>query len=99
MCTTAHEPLYKPIELKIDVDGRTVQLRVPGLIDTEVEALKNPVTGDEHRARIDLPFGKEFQQAEVASGTTKATGAVGLEFANSHAHLVDNQITSKGVRN
>lgn len=97
MCTTVHEPLYKTIELDIDVGNRTARLKVPGLIEAEVESLKNPVTGDEHRARIDLPFGKEFQQAEVGSGSTKATGAIGLEFTDSHAHLVENQITSKGV--
>jgi hypothetical protein len=56
----------------------------------------NPVTGMAHRARIDLPFGKEYHQAEVASGTTRASGAVTLNFRNTHAHLVDNAMTSSG---
>ncbi len=97
MCTTVHEPLYKLIELEIDLKGRTAKLNVPGLVDTAVEPLKNPVTGAEHQAQIGLPFGKEFHQAEVASGTTKATGTIALEFANSHAHLVENRLTSSGV--
>ena len=54
------------------------------------------MTGAEHRARIDLPLGKEYHLAEVASGTTRATGAVPLRFANRHAHLVYNAMTSKG---
>jgi hypothetical protein len=33
---------------------------------------------------------------EVASGTTKATGAVPLRFSNKHAHLVYNAMTAKG---
>ena len=97
MCTAVHEPLFKPIEIDIDIEARTARLRVPGLIDTTVEPIKHPVTGAAHRARIDLPAGKEFNLAEVASGTTKATGAVPLEFDNSHAHLVENRFTSRGL--
>jgi hypothetical protein len=77
--------------------GRTARLNVPGLLDTAVEPLKNPVSGAEHRARIDLPMGKEFRIAEVASGTTKATGVVPLDFANSHAHFADSTFSSDGI--
>jgi hypothetical protein len=98
MCAKVHEPLTKPIELIADLEKRTAKLRVPGLIDTTVEPIKNPVTGAEHRARIDLPMGKEFHLAEVASGSTKATGAVPLEFTKSHAHLVHNTMSSTGPR-
>jgi hypothetical protein len=96
MCPKAHEPIFKPISLEINVDGRTAQLRVPGLLESTIEPIKNPVSGMEHRARIDLPFGKEFHHAEVASGTTRATGAVPLDFAKKHAHLVYNAMTSNG---
>jgi hypothetical protein len=98
MCTTVHPPLFRPIDLIADVEGRTARLSVPGLIDTTVEPIRNPVTALEHRARIDLPFGKEFHHAEVASGTTSATGAVPLSFSRSHAHLVSNAMTSAGPR-
>ncbi len=97
MCDTVHEPLFKTIEMEIDMAGRTARLNVPGLLDTAVEPLKNPVSGAEHRARIDLPMGKEFQIAEVASGTTKATGDVPLDFANSHAHFADSTFSSDGI--
>lgn len=97
MCATVHEPVVAPIELEVDMDKRIARLRVPGLIDTSVEPIKNPITGAEHRARIDLPMGKEFHLAEVAKGTTKGTGAVPLSFENSHAHIVNNVTTSSGV--
>ena len=97
MCATVHEPLFAAIELEIDVEARTARLSIPGVVESTAEPLKNPVTGAEHRARIDLPFGKEFTLAEVASGTTTATGAVPLEFRNSHAHFVDNRFTSHGL--
>ena len=97
MCSTWHEPIFSKIELSVDIDGRTAQLKVPGLVETSLEPLKNPVSGAEHRARIDLPMGKEFFIAEVAKGATKATGAVPLEFANSHAHIAQGVITSIGL--
>lgn len=97
MCTTVHETLFKPIDLQINLEERTARLRVPGLIDAEVEPIVNAVTGAKHRARIDLPMGKEFHFAEVARGQTRASGAVPLEFTNSHAHLVHNTMTSGGV--
>ena len=96
MCPTMHAPLFAPIELAIDVAGRSARLRVPDLVETAIQPIKNPVTGAEHRARIDLPLGKEYQLAEVASGTTRATGAVPLRFAHKHAHLVYNALTSRG---
>ncbi len=97
MCTTVHEPVFSPMELAIDVAGRTARFVVPGLVETSIEPLRNPVTGAEHRARIDLPNGKEFLIAEVASGTTKATGAIPLDLAASHAHFADSTITSGGL--
>ena len=98
MCTTVLDPLFKPIEVTIDVEGRTVHLRVPDLIETDVEPLKNPVTGAPHRARIDLPNGLEFRQAEVASGTSKVAGGIPMEFTASHAHLSQAQLTSSGLK-
>jgi hypothetical protein len=97
MCPTLHPPLFDSIRLEFDIDGRTARLSVPGLIETTVEPIKNPVTGAPHRARIDLPLGKEFNLAEVAMGTTSATGAVPLELDKSHAHLVYNRMSAGGI--
>lgn len=97
MCTNYYDPLFKPIELELDMDKRTARVHVAGIVETTVEPLKNPVTGAEHRARIDLPAGKEFRIAEVASGTTKASGVIPLDFAKSHAHFANASLTSAGL--
>jgi hypothetical protein len=97
MCVTLHEPLFKPIQLEVDVEARTARLHVPGVLDTRLEPIKNKMTGALHRARIALPFGKEFTLAEVASGSTRATGNVPLAFTNTHAHVVHNRLTAQGV--
>ena len=98
MCSMVHEPVFAPIDLEIDMDARTAKLSVPGMIETTVAPILNPVTGAQHRARIDLPMGKEFFIAEVASGTTRGSGAVSLDFTNSHAHFVNNETTTSGPR-
>lgn len=97
MCTTVYPPLFAPINLVIDVEQRTATLTIPGVLESSVEPIRNPVTGQPHRARIDLPAGKEFHLAEVGSGRTRATGAVRLGLEHTHAHLVSNRLTSSGV--
>ncbi len=97
MCSTYHDPLFKPIEMEMDLKGRTARLHVPDLVTTSVEPLKHLVSGAEYQARIDLPMGKEFRIAEVASGTTKASGVIPLDFSDSHAHFSQAALTSTGV--
>jgi hypothetical protein len=94
-----HAPLFLPIDFGADLDARTGHLSVPGVLEVTSEPIRNPVTGDTHRARIDIPHGFEYTIAEVASGTTK-TGkgaAVALDWRNAHAHFVDLHMTQHGV--
>jgi hypothetical protein len=88
---------FKPIDLAIDVNARTGKVRVPGLIDCDVEPIKNPVTGDAQQARVTLPNGFEFTDAEFASGKARSSGAIELMFDNSHAHLAHIHWSTRGV--
>ena len=97
MCPTKLEPLFKPIEFEVDVDARRAHLLVPGIIETVGEPIRNPVTGIEHRARIDLPNGFEYRLGEVASGTTKATGGVKLDFAKTFGLCANIHLSHAGV--
>lgn len=92
-----HDPVFAPIEFEVDVDGRTARLRVPGVIDARGEPIRNPVTGDEHRARIELPHGFEYAVAEIGHGWAKTSGAITLDMADSHAHFADLHMTGSGV--
>ena len=97
MTTTFLPTLAKPIDLTIDVEKRLASIRVPGVVDGKIEPIRNPVTGAESRARIDLPNGFEFTQAEVASGTGRTTGDITLDFSNTHAHLAHYHWSTHGV--
>jgi hypothetical protein len=93
-----HEPLFEPIEFEIDLEGRTGRFAVAGLIETRAEPIRNPVTGQAHRARVVLPHGFEYSEAEYASGTTRTTGGpIALEWANGHSHLAMLHMTGNGV--
>lgn len=89
--------LSKPIQLTIDYTGRSAQLKVPGLIDSKAESIRNPITGAAHPVRVTMPTGFEFTESEVLSGMAKATGAIELNLDGSHAHLARYHWNSRGV--
>jgi len=92
-----HEPLFKPIEFETDAERRIGRFSVAGVIDARIEPIKNPVTGAEHRARVVLPHGFEYIEAEYASSTTKTMGAVENDWAGRHAHLCTLHLGPYGV--
>jgi hypothetical protein len=57
------ETLYKPIDFQVDVSKRKGRMSIPGIIEMAGEPIRNPATGAEHRARIDLPDGTIFDVA------------------------------------
>ena len=65
----SYDTIFKKIDLSIDVDARRANLTVDGVGTAKAEPIRNPVTGAEHRARIDLPDGFEYTIAEMGSGS------------------------------
>jgi hypothetical protein len=94
---TVHEPIFADIQFDIDVDGRIAKLNVPGVIDARGEPIRNPVTGDLHQARIELPHGFEYTRAEVGRGWAATSGAIKLSINDAHAHFARLHMTQSGV--
>jgi hypothetical protein len=62
------DPMFVAIDLQSDAEKRTATLKVQGLgWSFRTEPIKNPVTGEEHRARIQLPNGFEYKVAEMGN--------------------------------
>ena len=97
MCPTKLDPLFKPIDLNIDVDGRTGRIVVPGVYEMSGEPIRNPVTGQPHRVRIDMPEGFEYALAEIGSASTSATGEIGLNLENSYGQFAELHLSGSGV--
>ena len=86
------DPIYTPIAFEADREKRTGRLRGNGIGQARVEPLRNPVTGEEHRARINLPDGFEYKVAEVANAVSisvSSPDAMRMEYSNCHAHLCE----------
>lgn len=90
-------PAFKPIDIEIDVDARTGKVRVEGFVDMLGEPIRNPLTGAEHRARIDLPDGFEYSIAEIGSGSSKAHGPIAIAFDKSYGQFAHIHLNNQGV--
>jgi hypothetical protein len=97
MCSLRHPPLYRPIQFEVDVDARRARLVVPGLVESHGEPIRNPVTGAEHRVRIDLPNGFEYEMAEIGSGNTHATGSISLDLDHTYGQFANIHLSHQGV--
>ena len=92
-----HEPIFGAIELTIDIPARRAQLAVPDIVEARGEPILNPVTGKEHRVRIDMVDGFEYTLAEMARGWSKAKGPIAFELSDSHGQLCELHLSHSGI--
>lgn len=93
-----NEPMFRPIAFEADVAACTGRFSVPGVVDASAEPLRSSATGAPKRARLVLPDGFEFIEAEFGSGTAKASGAIPHDWQKRHAHLTVIDIGPHGPR-
>ena len=77
------------ITFESDREARIATISIPGVGETKIEPIKNPVTGETHRARIDLPDGFEYKFAEMGNTVSCSVSSAGISFelANTYAQL------------
>jgi hypothetical protein len=95
--TTLLPTVFAEIDLAIDVDERTASWTIPGVGESTATPIRNRKTGATQRARVTLPAGFEFTDAEFAAGTTKVSGPIPLDFVQTHAHLARVHWSTHGV--
>ena len=93
----AYDPIFVPIEFSVDVDARRGQFVVPGVAQTRGEPIKNPLTGAEYRARIDIPDGFEYEIAEIGSASSTTQGNIAIKLENSYAQFAHLHLNNNGV--
>ena len=91
------ETLYRRIDFEVDVDERRGRMTIPGLVEMSGEPIRNPVTGAEHRARIDLPHGFEYEIAEIGSASSSVKGSLAMELKNSYGQFAELHLSDSGV--
>lgn len=84
------ETIFAPITLQIDRERRQAHLHIPGIGESHTEPIKNPVTGKEHRARIVLPNGFTWKEAEMANAVNlrvQSDNKLAFQHTNTNAEL------------
>ena len=77
-------------KITIDGDGLKSVFRIDGLAEANGDTFKNPVTGEEHQAFVDLPDGFIWKRGECGQGTFHAkAGPLDLSFNKTNWILYD----------
>jgi hypothetical protein len=92
-----HDPVFVPFEFSFDKNGRVARVVARGVLETDVEPIKNPVTGAAHRIQVTMPDGFEHRLAEIASANIHSTGAIKFDTKDSHSSLANVVQTPSGV--
>ena len=92
-----HDPVFAPVTFEFDEEARTARLAIPGVLETEVEPIRNPVTGAAHRIQVVIPEGFEHIKGEVASSDIRSSGAIPFETRGGHSTLAHVVQTPEGV--
>ena len=87
MSSTVHPPIFKPIEFEMKLDARTASVVIPGILESSGRPIRSPATGAEHRVRIDIPNGIEFEIAEIGSATTKTLASIALDLKDTYGQF------------
>ena len=67
------------------------------MLESVGRPILSPATGQEHRVRINIPNGIEFEDAEIGSATTTATTAIRLDLADTYGQFNRLRHSGKGV--
>ena len=89
VCPNTLPTIQAALTVEIDRERRVARAVVPGVGELRTEPIKNPVSGEEHRARIVLPNGFEYKEAEVGNTVELrvATGPLAFQHRNTYAQL------------
>lgn len=91
------EPQFAPIEFDFDLIGRKARVSIPGLLESETQPIRNPITGAEHRIQVMMPGGFEHHGAEIASARIESTGGLKFAVAQGHSSLAAVDQTPEGL--
>lgn len=89
MSDTIHPTLFKPIDVNVDIDARHASVNIPGVLESKGRPIRPPHSDDEHRVRIDIPNGIEFEVAEIGSASSR-TGpelAISLDLSDTYGQF------------
>jgi hypothetical protein len=91
------DPIYAPIDIEIDVEGRTARVEIKGIGTSHATPIVDPNSGELFRASFGLPNGFQLSEAEVGTGSTDLKAGIELHLSDSHAHFAGLHMNQDGV--
>jgi hypothetical protein len=89
--------LFAPINVTIDVNGRTAEVTIGKILEAMGRPFISPFSGQPVQQAIHLPQGFEFTHAEVGTGTTKSQAGIRLDLKETHGHFNVLHMNQDGV--
>jgi hypothetical protein len=91
------DTLYAPIDMSVDVDGRTANVRIGDLVTSVGAPIISRINGEPVRSRINLPNGFEYTFAEMGNGNTTARAGIELDLKDSYGQFNVLHMNQDGV--
>ena len=91
------DTLYAPIELSIDIEGRTADLKIGDLVSSAGRPIISKFNGEPVQSRINLPNGFEYTVAEMGNGNSKVHAGIELDLKDSYGQFNVLHMTQDGV--
>ena len=86
LCTEFFETLFLPIELEVNLKGRTAKVDIPGVVKSSGQPIISEFNGEPFHIAIARAAGSfEFIYGEIGRGTTTVTGDLEMAFEDSWA--------------
>jgi hypothetical protein len=96
-CETMHDPIIAAIDFEVDIEARTARAHIDGIIEMRGAPILNPITGAEHRVRIEQPNGFEFAVAEIGRGWSTTQGPISYELADTYGQFARIHLCQNGM--
>lgn len=91
------DPVFAAIDINVDIEAREGRIFIEGIAECTGQPIRNPVTGDVHRVRIDLPHGFEYTLAEIGASTFSTQGPIALDNEDRYAQFANIHLSNHGI--
>ena len=86
LCTEFLETLFLPIGLKVNLELRTANVDIPGVVRSTGRPIINKFNGEPFHIALSRPTGSfEFTYGEIGRGTTSVSGEMEMAFEDTWA--------------
>lgn len=97
-CSEFCETLFLPINLEANLEQRTAEVNIPGIMKSSGRPIIDEFNGEPFQIALARPNGSfEFTYAEIGLGTTTVTGDIEMEYEDSWAHFCVHHFNQNGI--